>query len=66
MNGKKNGPHVSLSSITVISITVAVITAVSICVAIFASVYNNALMSDAEVNSDQMIGQTELAVNNFR
>lgn len=65
MNGKKNGPHVSLSSITVISITVAVITAVSICVAIFASVYNNALMSDAEVNSDQMIGQTELAVNNY-
>ena len=65
MKEKKCRRTVSLSSITVISITVVAIIAVSICVAVFASVYNNALMHDAEVNSEQMIGQTELAVNNY-
>lgn len=65
MKKKRYSPRISLSAITVISITVAIIAAVSICVAAFASVYNSALYRDAKVNSEQMIGQTELAVDNY-
>ena len=65
MADKNRRPSVSLSAITVISIAAAVISAVAVCVAVFASVYTNSLMHDAQVNSEQMISQTELEINNY-
>lgn len=65
MIGKNRRPSVRLSTITVIAITVAVIAAVSVCIAVFAPLYSSTLFRDAQVNSEQIIGQTELAVNNY-
>ncbi len=65
MADKNRRPSVSLSAITVISIAAAVISAVAVCIAVFASVYTNSLMHDAQVNSEQMISQTELEINNY-
>lgn len=65
MKYKNRRPVVSLSEITVVFVTIAVITAVSVCIAVFASLYGSTLFRDAQVNSEQIIGQTELAVNNY-
>ena len=64
MKGKNRRPSVRLSTIMVMSIAVAVIAAVSVCIAVFAPLYSSALFRDAQVNSEQIIGQTKLAVNN--
>lgn len=64
MKGKNRRPSVRLSTIMVVSIAVAVIAAVSVCIAVFAPLYSSALFRDAQVNSEQIIGQTKLAVNN--
>ena len=65
MKKKIHRKAVSLSAISVLSIAIAMITAVTLCVAVFVSLYSNALMRDVRVNSEQIVGQTELAVNNF-
>ena len=65
MKNKIHRKAVSLSAISVLSIAIAMITAVTLCVAVFVSLYSNALMRDVRVNSEQIVGQTELAVNNF-
>lgn len=65
MKKKIHRKAVSLSAISVLSIAIAMITAVTLCVTVFVSLYSNALMRDVRVNSEQIVGQTELAVNNF-
>ena len=65
MKKKIHRKAVSVSAISVLSIAIAMITAVTLCVAVFVSLYSNALMRDVRVNSEQIVGQTELAVNNF-
>lgn len=65
MKNKIHRKAVSLSAISVLSIAIAMITAVTLCVAVFVSLYSNALMRDVRVNSERIVGQTELAVNNF-
>lgn len=65
MKKKIHRKAVSLSAISVLSIAIAMITSVTLCVAVFVSLYSNALMRDVRVNSEQIVGQTELAVNNF-
>ena len=65
MKKKIHRKAVSLSAISVLSIAIVMITAVTLCVAVFVSLYSNALMRDVRVNSEQIVGQTELAVNNF-
>lgn len=56
---------ISLSAMTILSITVASAAAVAICIAVFASVYSNALLRDAKVNSEQSVQQTAVAINNY-
>lgn len=65
MKKKIHRKAVSLSAMSVLSIAIAMITAVTLCVAVFVSLYSNALMRDVRVNSEQIVGQTELAVNNI-
>ena len=65
MTNKKRRLSVSLSTITVISIAVAAIAAVSVCIAVFSTVYQNSLIHDARINSEQTIGQAEVSVNNY-
>lgn len=65
MKKKIHRKAVSLSAISVLSIAIAMIMAVTLCIAVFVSLYSNALMRDVRVNSEQIVGQTELAVNNF-
>lgn len=62
---KKQRPRfsVSLYSLTIAAITAATLVAVTVCIAIFASVYSNALLRDAKLNSEQIVRQTTLAVS---
>lgn len=65
MKTKKQRPSVSLSAITVIAVTIAMIAAVSVCIAVFGTVYNKALIRDAQINAEQTIGQANRAVNTY-
>lgn len=65
MKNKRRRMSISLSAMTILSITVASAAAVAICIAVFASVYSNALLRDAKVNSEQSVQQTAVAINNY-
>lgn len=56
---------INLSAITILSVTAAAAAAVTVCIAIFATVYSRALIKDAQVNSEQAVQQTAVAVNNY-
>ena len=56
---------VSLSTLTIALVAVAIFSAAGICIAFFTSVYTNALMRDARVSSEQSVRQTTIAVNNY-
>lgn len=55
---------VRLSTLTVAAVTAATIAAVVVCIAIFASVYSQALIRDAQVNAEQTVQQAAVAVDN--
>ncbi len=65
MRDKNRRPSVRLSpKYGDVDSFVSVIAAVSVCIAGgLAPLYSSALFRDAQVNSEQIIGQTELAVN---
>lgn len=55
---------ISLSFLTVAAVAVSTLAAVSLSVAIFASVYSNAINENAAVNAEQTVNQAAVAVNN--
>ncbi len=57
--------HISISVLTSLSITLAVIAALAVSITVFANVYSNALIRDAQVNSEQSVQQTTIAMNNY-
>lgn len=56
---------ISLSTLNILSVSVAAIAAVSVCIAIFAAVYSNSLLKDARVSSRQAVELTALSVDNY-
>lgn len=56
---------ISLSALSAVSVAAAAFTAAAVCIIIFISVYNNALLHEARVNSEQATAQAELAVSNY-
>lgn len=56
---------INLSAITILSVTAAAAAAVTVCIVIFATVYSRALIKDAQVNSEQVVQQTAVAVDNY-
>ena len=56
---------VSLSALSILSITAASVAAVSVCIAIFATVYSNALLRQTKVGAEQTVEQTASSVNNY-
>lgn len=57
--------NVSLSTLTIIFIGIAVTAAVTICIGLFSAVYSRSLLRDAAVSSEQVVQQTTVAVNNY-
>ncbi len=62
---RRGRPSVSLSAISLLSIAAAAVAALTVCIAVFASVYSSAQLRDARLSSEQAVGQTALAVDNF-
>lgn len=56
---------IRLSTLTIILIGIAVAATVSIATTMLVSVYNNSLIKDAEVSSQQVVNQTTVAMNNY-
>ena len=56
---------VSLSALSIIAITAAPAAAVSVCIAIFATVYSEALLRETKLGAEQTVQQTALSVNNY-
>ena len=60
----KKHPVLRLSTITVLSVTLAMLVAVALCITVFATVYSQTVRQDARVNASQAVEQTEAAVSN--
>ena len=65
MKEHRKNKAVSLSSLTVVSVTVAVAAVLAVCITIFATVYSRALLKDAEVSSNQAAEQSVILVDNY-
>lgn len=60
---KKHAP-VKLSTLTVLSVAIATLVAVAVSITVFSSVYSRAGRRDAQVNSEQAVRQTAVAIDN--
>ena len=56
---------VSLSALSILAITAAAVAAVSVCIAIFATVYSDALLRETKLTAEQTVQQTAISVNNY-
>ena len=64
MKRKLPAGRLRLSTIAVLSVTLAMLIAVTICILVFSTVYSKTVRQDARVNASQAVEQTEAAVSN--
>lgn len=65
MKKKLQKKNIRLSTLTILCIGIAVTAVVALCVGLFSAVYSRTILRDATVNSEQVVSQTTVAVNNY-